>query len=404
MIQSKSTGKKSYFAEIFRDENAFLSSIDAIMFLILVSISAVILLPSIAADEQYRSAAYTSAQDMDMCLMNTIMSGTIDEFEYTLKPTDLAGIDVNLSENSILEDAEETIFTKEQRHRTFSDLVAEGLVLSLYQTENGTRKPLNPMTEMQSFETERQIEAHLERTIGQRYNYRFEAHWQPVIGYKVQSDIIVGEKAPETAIKQHARISLPVTYLVTKEEIYNPFNETKIYNAINSPEPDKELRDMFNKSIGIAAGGCAEIITDIVFPYDYLSSLNSTEISVNSEQLACLAGPDDANYSSPVIQSALGCMNYTINDLYGLNIAINPEEQSVSLDIVDTVNTVIMDVNTDLISDHIIDYQSNDINQTIVLICNATDNSTRYELANTQLDAIYRTANPAGADIVLIIW
>ncbi|WP_342305707.1 hypothetical protein [Methanolobus sp. ZRKC5] len=404
MLQSKPTGKKSHLSEMFRDENAFSSSIDAIFFLILVSISAVILLPSIAADEQYRSASYTSAQVMDMCLMNTIMSSTVDEFEYTLKPTDLAGINVNLSENSILEDAEETVFTKEQRHRTFSDLVAEGLVLSLYQTENGTMKPLNPMTKMQSFETERQIEAHLERTIGQRYNYRFEAHWQPVIGYKLQSDIVIGEEAPETAIKQKVRISLPVTYLVTKEEIYKPFNETKIHNAINSPEPDKELRDMFNDSIGIASGGCAEIITDIVFPYDYLSSLNSTEISVNSEQLACLAGPDDENYSSPVIQSALGCMNYTINDLYGLNIAINPEEQSISLDIVDTVNTVIMDVNTQLISDHIINYQSDDINKTIALICNTTDNSTRYELANIQLDAIYKTANPAGADIVLIIW
>ncbi|MDY0386686.1 MAG: hypothetical protein RBT65_06045 [Methanolobus sp.] len=404
MVQSESTGKKSYFTEIFRDENAFSTSIDAILFLILVSISAVILLPSIAADEQYRSASYTSAQLMDICLMNTIMSSTVDEFEYTLKPTDLAGINVNLSENSILENAEKTIFTKEQRHRSFSDLVAEGLVLSLYQTENSTKKTLNPMTKIQRFETEKLIEAHLERTIGQRYNYRFEAHWQPVVGYKVQSDIVIGEEVPETAIKQKARTSLPVRYLVTKERIYDPFNETSIYNAVNSPEPDKELHEMFNSSIEIASVGSAEIITDIVFPYDYLSSLNSTEISVNSEQLACLTGPDDANYSSPVTQSALGCMNYTINDLYGLNITINPEEQSVSLDIVDTVNTVIMDVNTKLIADHIKNYQSDDINQTITLISNATDNSTRYELANTQLDAIYRTANPAGADIVLIIW
>ncbi len=260
------------------------------------------------------------------------------------------------------------------------------------------------MTKMQRFETEKLIEAHLERTIGQRYNYRFEAHWQPVIGYKVQSDIVIGEEAPETAIKQKVRISLPVRYLVTKEDMYEPFNEASIYNAVYSPEPDKELQKMFNSSIEIASGGSAQIITDIVFPYDYMSSLNSTEISVNSEQMACLTGPDDASYSNPVIQSALGCMNYTVNDLYGLNIAINPEEQSIGLDIVDTVNAVIMDLNTELISEHIINYQSDDINQTISLISNATDNSTRYELASTQLDAIYRTANPAGADIVLSIW
>jgi len=390
--------------DIARDENAFSSSIDAILFLILVSISAVILIPSLAADEQYRSASYISAQDMDTRIVNTIMSSTVDEFEYTLKPTELAGIDVNLSEHSILKDAEKTIFTKEQRHRTFSDLIAEGLVLDLFIEKNNIKKPLNPMTGIQRLETEKAIEAHLERTLGQRYNYRFEAHWQPVIGYIVQSDIMIGEEAPENAVKQKARISLPITYPVTKEDIYLPFNESSIYAAVNSPEPERELHEMFNNSIEIASVGCAEIITEIVFPYDYLESLNSTEISVNSEQLACIAGPDDAKYSSPVVQSALGCMNYTVNDIYGMNITLNPEEQSISLDIVDTVQTLIMDRNVELISGHIKNSLGDDINQTVELICNAPDNRTRYQLADEQLGELYRTANPAGADIVLMLW
>ena len=116
---------------IIEDDRGFSTSIDAILFLVLVSVSAVILFPSLAADEQYRSASYASAQDMDTRLMNTIMSSTLEEFEYTVKPAELAGIDVNLSEDSLLGNAEDTLFTKEQQHRTFSDLVAEGLVLGL---------------------------------------------------------------------------------------------------------------------------------------------------------------------------------------------------------------------------------------------------------------------------------
>ncbi|SFM16803.1 DUF7284 family protein [Methanolobus profundi] len=389
---------------IIKDEAAFSTSIDAILFLILVSVSAVILMPSIAANGQYHSASHTSAQDMDTYLLNTIMSSTVDDFEYTLKPAELAGINVNISEDSLLEDAEKTIFSKEQRHRTFSDLVAEGLVLSLYQKDNSTTKVLNPMTKMQSVETEKQIEAHLERTIGQRYDYRFEAHWQPVTGYKVQSEIVVGEEAPVNAAKQKARISLPVTFSVTKDDIYRPFNDSTIYAAMNSPDPDDELHKMFNDSILIASTGCAEMITEIVFPYEYLSSLNGTEISVDSEQLACLTGPDTQNYSSPVIQSVLGCMNYTVNDLYGLTVTIDQEEQSIELDIVNTVNTLIMDENKRLISEHMNCQHADDIDMAIALMCNATDNSSRYELASTQLDAIYRTANPAGADIVLMVW
>jgi len=389
---------------IIDDDRGFSTSIDAILFLILISVSAVILFPSIAADEQYRSSSYLSAQDMDTRLMNTIMSSTLEEFEYTVKPAEIAGIDVNLSEDSILGNAEDTLFAKEQQHRTFSDLVAEGLVLGLVMEKNGTEKPLNPMTKMQRIETEKAIEEHLERTIGQRYNYRFEAHWQPVSGYNMHSDIVVGETAPLDAIKQKARISVPVTFTVTREEIYLPFNDTSIYAAVNSPDPDKELHDMFNSSIVTASAGASDIITDIVFPYEYLSSLNGTEISIDSEQLACIAGPDNANYSSPIIKSALGCMNYTVKDLYGLNVELTTEEQSISLDYVDMVHELIKEKNTNLISEHIFEIQSNEINQTIALMCNASDNSSRIEIADTQFSTIYRAANPGGADIIIMIW
>lgn len=389
---------------IIDDDSGFSTSIDAILFLVLVSVSAVILFPSIAADEQYRSASYSSAQDMNTQLMNTIMSSTLEEFEYTVKPAELAGIDVNLSEDSILGNAEDTLFAKEQQHRTFSDLLAEGLVLGLVMEKNGTEKPLNPMTKTQCIETEKAIEEHLERTIGQRYNYRFEAHWQPVSGYNMHSDIVIGETAPLDAIKQKARISVPVTYNVTRDEIYRPFNESSIYSAMNSPDPDKELHEMFNSSIVTASVGASDIITDIVFPYEYLSSFNGTEISVDSEQLACIAGPDNENYSSPIIKSALGCMNYTVKDLYGLNVELTTEEQSISLDFVNMAHDLIKEKNTNLISEHIFASQSDDIDQTVALICNASDNSSRIELADTQLSKIYRTANPGGADIIIMIW
>ncbi|MDG6243627.1 MAG: hypothetical protein QCH31_04440 [Methanolobus sp.] len=408
MVQEKRFKKKlqNVINDLSANDKAFSSSIDACLFLILVSISAVILMPSIAADYQYSSAHYISAQQMDTYLLNTIMSSTLEEYEYTLEPGELAGIDVNLSQNSILQDTARTLFTKEQRHRTFSDLVAEGLVLGLVMEKDGTEKALNPMTQMQRTETEKQIAAHLERTIGQRYYYRFEAHWQPVTGHNIRSGMTIGDPAPDNAIKQKVRISMPVIYPVPMEEIYAPFNETGVYNAFNSNDPESEFLHMFGKSIEVVSSGCAELITDIVFPYDYLSSLNGTEIAVNSEQLAFLTGPQCKGCSSPVMQSVLGCMNYTVSGLYGLNVTISPQEQSIGLDLVDMVHYMILEKNKDQISAHIIDFHADDINHTIALMCNtsATDNSTRNELVINRLDAIYRTANPGGADIVLMIW
>lgn len=407
MAQIQQTGtfcKRYNFRRLFCDEKAFSSSLDAILFLLLISVSAVILMPTFAADEQYRSASYTSAQEMDSCLINSIMSSNCDEFEYCLEPRELAGIDMNLSEKSIIEDTEKTIFTKEQHHRMFSDLVAEGLVLGLYEKNNGTKKVLNPMTQMQGIEAEKQIEAHLERTIGQRYNYRFEAHWQPVSGYAVQSDIIIGDEAPVNAVKQKARISLPVTYSLTREEIGAPFTEDSIDAAIGSSDPARDLHEMFNSSIETASSGSSCVITEIVFPYDYIFSTFDTDVVVSGEQLACIVGPDDSTYINPVLQSTFACINYTVSDLYGLDIELNQENQSMDLHLAEKINESLTDYNAKQISYYIMACKGDEINRTVALMCNATDNSTRYELADKQLDGIYRTANPGGADIVLMLW
>ncbi|MEZ5333776.1 MAG: hypothetical protein R2741_00290 [Methanolobus sp.] len=91
-------------------------------------------------------------------------------------------------------------------------------------------------------------------------------------------------------------------------------------------------------------------------------------------------------------------------DLYGMDIELNQEGQSISFDLIDEINKSITEHNNEQISRYIMDYRGDEINQTIALMCDTTDSNMRYELANKQLDTIYRTANPGGADIVLMIW
>ncbi|MEZ5333775.1 MAG: hypothetical protein R2741_00285 [Methanolobus sp.] len=128
----------------------------------------------------------------------------------------------------------------------------------------------------------------------------------------MQSGIIIGDEAPANAVKQKARITLPVTYSFSRQETGAAFNESSIDDAVESPNPEKALHSMFNSSIKTASKGSSYIITEVVFPYDYISSTFDTEVSVSGEQLACIIGPDDTAYSNPVVQSAFGCINYTV--------------------------------------------------------------------------------------------
>ncbi len=406
MISNKRNSRKRKKGKegLLKDQKALSSSIDALLFLLFVSVAATILMPSIVADNQYRSSGHISAQHMVTSLTYTVMSTTVDEFGYKLEPIQIEGFDLNLQESPIIGNASRVIFTKDQRHRTLSDLVAEGLVLGLSMQVDDTEKPLNTMTNMHIIEAEKQIQNHLDRTIGQRYNYRLEASWHPVIGYSTQSEIIIGDRAPGNAIKQNARISMPVTYPVTKEDIYSPFNETSIDNAMNSKDPQKELRDIFNISICIASEGCASLITEIMFPYDYLSSMEGDHGSVRREHLVFMYGPEDEDYTNSLMHSLLKSVDYTVSELYGMNTLVSHEDGSIDISSIDSAQYKLFEMNRDLICAHIIEYHSYDIDHTIYMMINTKDNSTRYELAIGCLDAIHSTANSAGAELVLMIW
>ncbi|AFV24896.1 hypothetical protein Mpsy_2695 [Methanolobus psychrophilus R15] len=138
-------------------EDAFSSNMDSLLFLALVSVSAIILMPAIMAEYQYLSAGYVSQQDTDTLLLSSMLNSRSGEVVYIYKPGELAGLNLSLPPGSMLRDAEETLYGRQQKHRTFADLVAEDLILVLAVSENGNKVFLNPMAKMHRPMTEEAI-------------------------------------------------------------------------------------------------------------------------------------------------------------------------------------------------------------------------------------------------------
>ncbi|WP_135388955.1 DUF7284 family protein [Methanolobus halotolerans] len=390
--------------KFLNDESAFSSNLDSIFFLILISISAVILMPALMAEEQYKSAGYVSTQDINTHILSSLLSSRADEFEYMFEPSEIAGYNLTLPEGSMSNNAEKTLYGREQKHRTFADIIAEDLVLGITLEKNGSNVYLNPMARVHSVSTEEAIESYLDAMIGKRYQYRFEAHWKLVSGYHLGSEIEIGDTPPVNSFKQSAKLSLPPGYSPSREEFFKSMNNSVLLAAITSPDTQKELNDGYNKSIDTASRGAAEAITTIIFPAEYLQTLNTTDMSLKSEQLSLISSPDSINSCNPEILIALHNTKYIANDVFGLETIVPLDSESVSLDLIDTIEDNMIDTNKDEISAYLKEDMSGEIDQTVLNIMNATDNKTRISLHEEQMESIYRRVNQGGADIILFLW
>ncbi|WP_406659641.1 hypothetical protein V7O66_07255 [Methanolobus sp. ZRKC3] len=384
------------------NEDAFSTTLDAIFFLVLISISAVILLPNLAAEDQYTSSGYICAQEMDNHLLSSILSSKTDEFEYTFKPAELAGYNLSIPENSMVGNAEKTLYKREQKHRSFADIVAESLVLGLEIKSNANHIALNPMTEEHRVKTKVSIQEYIDSEIGGRYKYRLEAHWHPVKGY-IGSDIVIGDTAPQDAIRQSAKISLPLDPIFSRKDVFASMNDSIFQEALLSDNPEQELHKSFNNIIGITSAYAAETVTSIAFPADYLRTLDNTEIGSNSEQVSLIASPDE-NIQKPELMIALKVINYTLNDVYRLNFTVPEANESITTGLIDNIEAGIIDSNRKNIASHIEHEMSAEINQSVSMILNETENSRSREIRDQQLDSLCRNFDTGGAEIILFLW
>ena len=102
---------------------------DALFLLVLVSLAGVLLMPSLQAEKQYVAAGYVTSSELDTYVLESLLSCKLDDFEYEITP--LSALNISMPENSVVKNTSHTLFEKEQKHRTFADMIAEYLALFL---------------------------------------------------------------------------------------------------------------------------------------------------------------------------------------------------------------------------------------------------------------------------------
>lgn len=394
-----------------RESSGYSTVFDALFLLVLISLSGIILMPSLQADEQYLAAGYAASSELDTYLLESLLSCKLEDFEYEISP--LSIINVSVPENSVVESPVDTLFGKEQKHRTFADLTAEYLAISLKLKGKDPSVFLNPLAENYSEEASETIAAYLDKKAAGRFSYRFEAYWYPVEAFPMGSELIIGEQPPVDAIRQSTKLSMPLyASAPSKDPLLACVNDSILEISLNASDEEASiaLSQAFNASLDAAALAGAEIAAGLLFPSDYSGSVLGEETDESFETL--LYGVSDNTDEEN--SSTEDKFNAYISELFETGFALNSDNYSehspehspeaTSAAELSQIEAMLVDrIKSDIRSELETEF-SGEINETVYALSRAENLPEAQDLRDSQIEAIYRKINPGGARIILYIW
>ncbi len=205
--------------KIFKDTRGFSTALDIFLFLVMISISAVILLPAITGNAQIKSVIETKNQKMSGELLLTLLNGRVDEFEYTVAGDQMDAIAGELNDSSIYLTAKKLFAGHELKHKTFADLAAEEAASQWVFYSGGKRLQLNFLMTDYSNSLTGTLGNYLDKQIGDRYDYNFSVVWRPVVNVPVGSDLHIGEPVPKKAYIESTYITMPYHVNFTRKRV-----------------------------------------------------------------------------------------------------------------------------------------------------------------------------------------
>ncbi|KPQ41378.1 MAG: hypothetical protein MPEBLZ_04087 [Candidatus Methanoperedens nitroreducens] len=234
MMKVKQNRKGKRKNGFYKDTGGFSTTFDIFLFLIMISISAMILLPSITGNTQIKSALESKSQENSGDTLLTLLNGKVYEFEYIVAGDQLDAVAGPLNNSPVFTTGKKIIAGKELRHKTFSDIAAENAAVQWVIYYNGTRTQLNFMMTNYSNSSKSIMKNYLDEQIGDRYGYNFTVLWRPFTGVPIGGDLDIGEPVPDNAYVESAYITMPYHIVISRKQvediIENNFNNSRFGN------------------------------------------------------------------------------------------------------------------------------------------------------------------------------
>jgi len=191
---------------------------DAILFIVMVSLSGVILLPAFINNPITESEIERERSETADEALIVLLSVTPKEFNYTLAKETIDSV-MNKAGINSQGDLGKAIFNWllgiKQYHKSYGELIAENLASQFLLSLGGKDYRMNILTQDFDKRLKENISRELNKILEKRYKYNFTAKWEPIIGLPFGGEICVGTSPPETAYVSKTFVTMPFAPVIT---------------------------------------------------------------------------------------------------------------------------------------------------------------------------------------------
>ena len=215
--------------QMIKDTRGFSSSIDVLLFLVLVSVSAVLLAPAMVGNTQLMALHDTSAAEHNSQVLLSLQNGRVDDFSYAVAGAQMdylvnGTLGPDAVDSGIYLTGKKLVAGREINHKTFADLASESVAsqFTIYRDDGSVR--LNLLTDEYRSNMDTQMQDYLDMQIGDRYNYNVSVVWRPFRDVPIGGETHMGRPVPDTAYVGSSWITMTYHTEYTRYYVENLIN------------------------------------------------------------------------------------------------------------------------------------------------------------------------------------
>lgn len=315
-------------------DRGYSTTMDALLFLVMVSACAVIMSPVIMGHSMERTSADRGMRELAASTLVSMEAERIDYFEYRimgdLADQIAAAGGVNVTNDFLYREVTRSVLGRGSRHRTAMDLAAEDAACQFLLHSGNTSLRLNPLTAEYDRQARLLADQAIRSKIDPRYGYEFALRWVPFAGVPLEGNVTVGRPHPPGAVSVQTFITMPYTTNITTaylqdlnepdlEAINHSLAEYREDNDADKLEVDisksirrclanstrAEVHEIWNNTLGSGRAGEGR-----VDPSSTLKAFSADEVRTDQFMAAAVSFGEDA-----IVQMIVGQNQDSMNGL-----------------------------------------------------------------------------------------
>ena len=333
---------------------------DAILFIVMVSLSGVVLLPALQSNVIVNTSVDVHREHIADDALGAFLSSRVDRFSYKVCGDiidDVAGgIGIDNSSDGLYGSIMEWLLGREQIHKTYASILSEDLACQFRMPFSvlGSNR-INIFTGDYDRQLRNNISSFLSSYIGDKYFFNLSSRWHPIKGVEFGGEMFIG-KRPPTSNSYVARSYITMPYspkievpgvgevILSRywfEDLFNDMvhnipwleNITELINYYTSFTKE-ELKEKFSENLSVLAEGflCSGLKNEsdaTIFP----GVLNIT-LQYGFEKIKTMVQNFTEDAVSNVLGESLGMIDSFFGDLGGVG---NPIAESVQDELTSTI-------------------------------------------------------------------